>query len=95
MPRLFQKYEIRTAAPTTNIMPPARLSPRMVPMEGCEEPIEGVAEGDVECNELMVSDSVLVEEPEADALVSRVTENDKDVLLLHSNVILHIFNNYG
>lgn len=67
----------------------------MVPMEGCEEPIEAVGEGDVECNELVVSDNVLVEEPEAEGLVSRGTGNGEDALVLHSNVILHIFDNYG
>lgn len=68
-----------------NIMPPARLSPSMVPFEGCEEPIEGVAEGDVECNELVVSDSVLVGEPKAENVVSRATENGEDALLVDCN----------
>lgn len=75
------------------MMPAARPNPRIVPMEGCEEPIAiGVTnESEVHSNELLVFGNVLLKEVKE--TVPRVAENGEDALLVLFCVIpFHIFN---
>lgn len=64
------------------MMPAARPNPRIVPMEGCEEPIAiGVTnESEVHSNELLVFGNVLLEEVKE--TVPRAAENGEDALLV-------------